>query len=186
MEKDDEPSTPFASQRIEVTVARSRGLGADADFTMPSMLVGLAVGALVAVVMGWGLSLVGTAVSRETSEPHRDIPMQPEDDEMESAGLDVMKERGATLRVPRGAATKVTCGGTSSHLSWVCKSRTPASVIYRGGSDVGLDGGTGSVWCTTSTNEDCIDDVITGDTAHAYLYTEVDAGVTMGCSCAYQ
>jgi hypothetical protein len=175
MEKDDEPSTSAAPQKVEVTVAQPLGWVVSAL-------------AFAAFLMGWGLisGIVGAALDDEANEPHRDIPMQPEDDEMESAGLDVMKERGAVLRVPRGTATKVTCGGTAAHLSWVCKSRTPASVVYRGGSDVGLDGGTGSVWCTTSTNEDCIDDVITGDTAHVYLYTEVDAGVTMGCSCAYQ
>jgi hypothetical protein len=134
-------------------------------------------------------SLVGRALDAEVGEPHR---VEPSDEEMElvdeygAAGIDVMSERGATLLVPKGTATKVTCGGTSAHKSWLCKSRTPASLIWRGGSNVNVDGGTGTVWCDGTVSDDCVDDVITGDTAHAYLYTKVDAGVTLGCSCAYQ
>lgn len=153
------------------------------SFITASAAPGVLLGALVVCLVSFtmlGMVLAVGAIEDEVREPHRNA------DDAEVASLDMLRERGAALTVPKNTAVKVSCGGTAAHASWVCKSRTPASIIYRGGSDVALDGGTGSVWCDGTALDDCIDDVITGDSAHAWLATFVDAGVTLGCTCAYK
>lgn len=128
-----------------------------------SIILGMAIAVMS---IGVGLAMSSSDRAHAALEPRAITPL-------------IEEEQQKSL--PKATAWQVCSDGNRTAVSWQCHSTDPTLIFYRGGSSVTSSDGTPYCSDTTACPAGA---VAAGDSVSSYLYTAVDAGVTLDCLCA--